>query len=181
MARAILPRVPAAGARRAARRRQRGAAMVEGAVAIPFLLLMFAAILFVNKLYETKMRAMKFAREGAWNYAMCNCGEKGDPISSGCRTAEGATAAKGASESGTAEGFDPGKVGKTASGPGSDIASKDFGSSEASLTLTVSSDKFLGGYTKKVSSKTRVMCNEAPHDGNLKGFMSSAMDSWTKW
>ncbi|MBL8715398.1 MAG: pilus assembly protein [Myxococcales bacterium] len=169
------------GLRSQRRRRQRGAAMVEGAVAIPFLLLMFAAILFVNKLYETKMRAMKFAREGAWNYAMCNCGEKGDPISSTCRAAEGATGGKGGSEKGAAEGFDPSKVSKAGSGPGGDIASKDFGSSEASLTLEVSSDKFLGGYTKKVSSKSRVMCNEAPHDGNLKGWMSSAMDSWTKW
>ena len=38
---------------------QRGAVMVEGVVAIPFFLLMFAGIVFVGKLYETKMRVMR--------------------------------------------------------------------------------------------------------------------------
>ncbi len=155
--------------------------MVEGAVAIPFLLLMFAAIIFVNRLYETKLRAMRFAREGAWNFAMCNCGDKGDPISGTCRAAEGASGGKGGSESGAPEGFDPGKVSKAGSGPGASLASKDFGSSEAQLTMSITADAFLGGYTKKVSSKTRVMCNETPHDGDLKGWGSAAMDSWSKW
>lgn len=163
------------------RARSRGAAMVEAVVSIPFLLLMFASIIYVNRLYETKMRVMRFAREAAWNYAMCNCNDQGDPISSTCRPAEGASTTKGSAGSGAASGYDAGKVTSVGSGPGGDLAGKDFGSSKSTLQAELKSDAFLGKFSKKVTSRTIVMCNEAPHNGNLKGWASTAMNMWKSW
>lgn len=160
---------------------QRGAAMVEGVVAIPFFLLMFAGIIFVGKLYETKMRVMRQTKEAAWDYAMCNCNDKGDPISSRCLTPEAATAGAGGSESGKPEGFDPGEVDKAGKGPGSETATRKFGSSLASMETTITADKFLGGFTKSVSSRTKVMCNETPHNGDVKGWGSAAFDAFSRW
>lgn len=164
------------------RTRERGAAMVEGVVAIPFFLLMLSGIIFVGRLYETKMRVMRLTKESAWDYAMCNCGDRGDPGTSGCKTPEGASAGSGGSESGKPDGFDPGEVSKSGgSGPGGDLASRDFGSSLAQMETKISSDKFLGGFNKKVSSKTKVMCNETPHNGDIKGWGSAAFDAFRKW
>jgi hypothetical protein len=155
--------------------------MVEAVVAIPFFLLMFAAILYVNRLYETKMRVMRFAREAAWNYAMCNCNEQGDPITSTCRPAEGASTSKGSAGASSPSGYDPSKVTSVGGGPGGSLAGKDFGSSKSLLESTLRADVFLGNFEKKISSKTIVMCNEAPHDGNLKGWASTAMNMWKSW
>jgi hypothetical protein len=155
--------------------------MVEGVVAIPFFLLMLSGILYVGRLYETKMRIMRFTREAAWDYAMCNCGERGDPGTSGCRSPEGATAGAGGAESGKAEGFDPSAVSKGGSGPGGDTASKQFGSSLASMETSITSDAFLRGFKKTVSSRTKVMCNEAPRNGDVKGWGSAAFDAFSKW
>lgn len=167
--------------RRRIRAGERGAAMVEGLVAIPFLLLMFASILYVNRLYETKMRVMRFAREAAWNYAMCSCGASGDPIATTCRPAEGASSGSGSPSGGAPVGYDSGKVTSVGGGPGGDLAAKDFGSSKSVLEATIKADAFLGKFAKKVTSKTIVMCNEAPHDGNLSGWASTAMSMWKSW
>jgi hypothetical protein len=163
------------------RSRERGAAMVEGVVAIPFFLIMFAGIVFVGKLYESKMRVMRVAKESAWNYAMCNCADKGDPISSQCKTGEGAAAGSGGSDSAKPEGFDPSEVGKGGSGPGSELATKQLGSSYAQMETKVTADKFLGSFTKSVSSRTKVMCNETPHNGDIKGWGSAAFDAFSRW
>jgi hypothetical protein len=174
---------PHVNVRRTTRRRsrQRGAAMVEAVVAIPFFLMMFAGILYIGKLYETKMRVMRLTKESAWNYAMCNCNDKGDAISSTCRAAEGASAGSGGDESGRPEGYDPGEIAKAGKGPGGQLASKKFGSSFAQMETTITSDGILGNYTKNVSSRTKVMCNETPHDGNVQGWGKAAFDVFTRW
>lgn len=163
------------------RSRERGAAMVEGVVAIPFFLLMLSAIIFVGRLYETKMRVMRLTKESAWDYAMCNCGDRGDSMSSSCKTPEGASAGSGGKESGKADGFDPSSLKSGGSGPGSDLASKQFGSSYAQMETKITSDKFLGSFNKQVSSRTKVMCNETPHNGDIKGWGSAAFDAFSKW
>jgi len=168
--------------RRNNRTRSRGAAMVEGVVAIPFFLLMLSGIIFVGRLYETKMRVMRLTKESAWDYAMCNCGDRGDSMSSACKKPEGYAAGSGGSESGKPDGYDPSEVGKAGgSGPGGDVASRQFGSSLAQMETKITSDKFLGSFNKKVSSKTKVMCNETPHNGDVKGWGSAAFDAFRKW
>jgi hypothetical protein len=174
-----IPRTKIERARR--RSGERGAAMVEAVVAIPFFLLMFAGILFVGNLYQTKMTVMRQAKESAWNYAMCNCGESGDGMSTKCQPADGPAAGSGGSDTASPTGYDPGSISKVGSGPSGELASKSFGSSKASMEQSVTADGFLGGFSKKMSSQTKVMCNEAPHDGDIKGWGSAAFDSLTKW
>ncbi len=166
---------------RRARASERGAAMVEGVVAIPFFLLMFAAIVFVGKLYETKLRVMRLTKESAWNYAMCNCGDGGDPATSTCRAPEGAAAGSGGADTGKPDGFDQSEISKAGSGPGGELASRKFGSSLASMQAEIQADQFLGNFKKTMSSRTKVMCNETPHDGNIKGWGSAAFDAFKKW
>lgn len=176
-----MKKLPTRARIRRRRSSERGAAMVEGVVAIPFFLIMFAGIVFVGKLYETKMRVMRFTKEAAWNYAMCNCNDKGDPISSTCRAAEGASAGSGGADTAKPEGYDPSEVAKGGSGPGSDLATKQLGSSYAQMEAKVTADRFLGAYTKSVSSRTKVMCNETPHNGDIKGWGSAAFDAFSRW
>ncbi len=167
--------------RRRGRAGSRGAAMVEAVVAIPFFLLMFSAILYVNRLYESKMRVMRFAREAAWNYAMCNCSDQGDPVSSSCQPPEGASASSGSAGSGTASGYDPSAITSVGGGPGGSLAGKGYGSSKSTLQADLKADGMLGGFDKNITSTTVVMCNETPHDGNLKGWASTAMNMWKSW
>lgn len=155
--------------------------MVEGVVAIPFFLLIFSCLLYIGHLYSAKMKMMRLAKESAWDYAMCNCGESGDKISSKCNTPEGAAAGSGGAESGKPDGYDPADVAKGGSGPGSDLASRKFGSSLASMEGSITADKLLGGFTQRISTRTKVMCNEAPHNGDLKGWGSAAFDAFKKW
>jgi len=172
----------ALAARRRRRAGERGAALTEAVVAIPFFLIIFAGILFVGNLYQTKMSVMRMAKESAWDYAMCNCGENGDSPSTRCQSPEGTAAGSGGSDSAAApSGYEPSTITGVGSGPSSDLASKSFGSSQASMSQSITADGFLGGYSKTMSSQTKVMCNEAPHDGDLKGWGSAAFDSLTKW
>jgi len=156
---------------------ERGAA----AVVIPFLLLMFAGIMYVGKMYETKMLVMKTTKQAAWAYAMCNCGEKGDPNDSACRASDTISAGAGPTSTASPSGFDSSGVSKGGSGPGASVSTKGFGSSSATWSQNVVSDVFMGSTTKTMKSQTVVMCNEAPHDGDLKGWLMAAYDSFRKW
>jgi hypothetical protein len=49
------------------------------------------------------------------------------------------------------------------------------------METKITADSFLGGFTHKISSRTKVMCNEAPHNGDLKGWGSAAFDAFSKW
>ena len=175
------PRARTKRVRARSRRGERGAAMTEAVVAIPFFLIIFAGIMFVGKMYETKMRVMRLSKESAWNYAMCNCGNAGDPGTSKCNKGDGPGAGSGGESGGSPDGFDPSSIDKAGKGPGADIATKKFGSSVASMSLPVTADGFLGGYTKNMTSHTQVMCNEAPHNASIKGWGSAAFDALTKW
>jgi hypothetical protein len=124
---------------------------------------------------------MRTTKQAAWAYAMCNCGESGDPTTSVCRSPDNITASKGGSSGGSPSGFDPGATSVGGSGPGAGIASKSYGSSQAQWSQPVVADAFLGGYTKQMKSQTVVMCNEAPQNGDLKGWVHAAYDALSKW
>jgi hypothetical protein len=57
------------------RRRSRGAAMTEAAVSIPVFLLLFAALIFLGKLYAMKGTARMEARSAMWSWALAGCQE----------------------------------------------------------------------------------------------------------
>lgn len=55
------------------RKSQRGAAMVEAIVVIPVLIMLFAAMVYINGLYTNKQISMREARQEAWTLAMKAC------------------------------------------------------------------------------------------------------------
>jgi hypothetical protein len=166
------------------RRNKRGAALVEAVVVIPFFIIIFASILFVGNLYKEKMRVMRLAKEGAWAFAMENCGNAGDPITTqGIPRSDGAPNG-GAGPSDTASPTnDTEDVGdeQKAGGDMAGLVSKDYGSSSATVESSVGADGYIGGFSKPVKSYTRVMCNEAPFNGDIKGFAQAGYQAITNW
>jgi hypothetical protein len=157
---------------------------VEAVVVIPFFIIIFASILFVGNLYKEKMRVMRLAKEGAWSHAMENCGKAGDPITT-----------QGIPRSDGAPGGTPGDpdVGVSPTNNTEELAEeekasdgtagleKEFGSSVATMESSVGADEYIGGFSKPVKSYTRVMCNEAPFNGDLKGFAQAGYQAITTW
>jgi hypothetical protein len=135
------PGRPALSARRArARRRsQRGAALVEALVAIPFFITVFACTMFVGKFYGDKMKTMRLSRETAWAGATKGCaGGEGAPIDDAVNA----------------------DLGEAAGAPGTDVLSKGFGNSSSTLTGQVTASNVIGGFGASITSKTVVACNE---------------------
>lgn len=164
------------------RRNKRGAALAEAVVIIPFFIMIFACILFVGNLYKEKLRVMRLTKESAWAFAMENCGKPGAPMTtegiprSGDAPGSGQAAAEPASE------LDDLSEGEKASGGKMDLTSKkDFGSSDTTMQSSVSADGYIGGFTKNVTSHTRVMCNETPQNGDILGFLKAGYQAITNW
>lgn len=147
------------------RRDERGAALIEAVVVIPFFILIFVCIIFVGKIYAEKERAMRTSKERAWTAAMSSCsgkdvktGSDGSPTLTGVNTND-ARHASGA--------------------PGTDRMSRSYGSVISDVSYDVRADLQLGGYTKSMKSRTKVMCNEVAEDGDLLGVLRTAYRSLT--
>jgi len=172
------------------RRCSRGAAMVEAVVVIPFFIIIFASIVFVGKLYTSKLRVMRLSKESAWNFAISNCGNRGDPLTSSmAKSSSAPTAEPGAHEESPSfddysEPDQPASDGQSEAqdlgGDKGQLASQDFESSVATMKANVSADAVIGGMSKTVTSRTRVICNEAPFDGNLAGFVKSGWQTLSR-
>lgn len=67
------PRVSAALARIRARRRGRGAILVESVIVIAMLTLMMASALFFHSLYAQKLKTQRESRAAAWGKALPGC------------------------------------------------------------------------------------------------------------
>lgn len=168
-----------------ARRRARGAALVEAAVVIPFFIVIFIALVFFSRLYIEKMRTMSDAKQIAWTYAMNNCEGQPPEIQ---KTEEDLPKDNQPSEGST--GVDSENA-KYANGfPGSDTVSK--GSNMATATIqgqvtTTDRSKIGTGssaITKQVSSKAWVTCNETPVDIGEDGIGKAIKNAWgllTSW
>jgi hypothetical protein len=74
--------------RLAGKQRERGAAMVEAVVAIPLFLVLFAAAIFVLRLYGHKANSRAEARYAVWAYALNSC-EEGQYTTSASTSASG--------------------------------------------------------------------------------------------
>src|SRR5262245_56561764 len=129
----------------ARRRRQRGAAMVEALVAIPFFIVIFATTMFVGQFYQEKLRTMRESKRCAWDHSINGC--KG-----------GCAAETGGAGSGS-EVSPPGGTGdgKSDSAPGSQIMSKDFYQSKFTVKSSATASNAVGGYVKAIESTTTVM------------------------
>jgi hypothetical protein len=147
------------------RARARGAAMTEAVVAIPFFIILFASLVFIGKLYGEKERTIRQARELAWAQAMnCGASQSGDPLS------EIAVDGKAKSETDKYKGV-----------TGELALSTEHGMASATVTGTASASGVLGGFTRKLSTTTRLTCNEQPLDGDLKGVLKFGWKLLTNW
>ncbi len=129
--------------------------MVEALVAIPFFIVVFAAAVYIGDFYGEKLTTMRGARQAAWTHASGACEGNG-------------------AETGFAGGSDLGQNGEGEGNPGEGSpgsAVLDKGYDEARITVTreAKASGILGGTTQEVKTKTSVLCNEKPEDGNLLG------------
>jgi hypothetical protein len=148
--------------------------MVEALVAIPFFIIIFASMVYIVRLYGEKQRTVRMAKEYAWTYAMKNC--EGDPG----KAEQGASSSPLDDAKSSDSNVDTKDLGTYNGASGADIFSRQSGSSKATVKGSVTASKAIGGYTNQLSTTTKVQCNEAPKDGDLKGVLGYAW-SLTKW
>lgn len=154
---------------RAKRRRQRGAAMVEALVAIPFFIVIFAVTMFVGQFYQEKLRTIRESKRCAWDHALNGC--KG-----GCQ-ADTSTAGSGS------EVQPPGGTGDSKANGAQDgtIASKDFYQSKFTVKSQATASNMIGGYVKNIESTTTVMCDEVPENGDPIGIAKYLWNNGGSW
>ncbi len=147
------------------RRRARGAAMVEALVAIPFIIVIFALIMFVGQFYSEKLRTLRESKKCAWDHSMNGC-------SGGCQ-------ADTQSEGSGQQVSPPGGTGDSKSD--SQLTSKDFYQSKFTVKSSATASPYLGGYVKPVESTTTVMCDEVPEDGSPAGIVKYLWNNGSAW
>ena len=154
---------------RRSRRRQRGAAMVEALVAIPFFIVIFATTMFVGSFYQEKLRTMRESKRCAWDHSVHGC-------TGGCAADTSATGNSGEVQppGGTGDG-------KTDGAPGSQIMSKDVNQSRFTVKSQAAASNVIGGYVKSIESTTTVLCDEVPEDGDPVGVAKYLWNNGGKW
>ncbi len=151
------------------RRRERGAAMVEALVAIPFFIVIFATTMFVGQFYSEKLRTIRESKRCAWDHSMNGC--KG-----GCQadTQSGGSGSEVSPPDGAGDS-------KANSAPGNQIMSKDFYQSKFTVKSSATASNAIGGYVKNIESTTTVMCDEVPEDGNPVGVAKYLWNNGSSW
>jgi hypothetical protein len=163
-------RVTTRASSRRGRGGERGAALVEAAVAIPFFVTIFVCLAFVGNLYVEKQRTVSLSRQAAWVHAMGNCeGQMPDVTTQEGGGLEG-------------NGFESSESKKFEQAPGGNTTSKGFKMAQATIKgkVKTTSDK-KAVFDQKVQTTTWVLCNEKPMDGDLKGMLGFAWGMLTGW
>jgi Flp pilus assembly protein TadG len=152
-----------------ARRRRRGAAMVEALVAIPFFIVIFAVTMFVGQFYNEKLRTMRESKRCAWDHAMNGCkgGCNADTASAGSGTETQPPQGTGDSKSDSA--------------PQSNITSKDYYQSKFTVKSKATASNTIGGWVRNIESTTTVMCDEQPEDGDPIGIAKYLWNNGSSW
>jgi len=160
---------------------QRGVALLEATIAIPFFIIIFAAIMSLAPLYVAKIRMMSIARERVWTFAMGGCGETGDArLPSSPMPPDITTNDEGPPANANGP-LDLGDTSHTSSDPQTALMSRSFGSTIATVQKSVGSDRLLGGATYKITGTMKLMCNEIPYNSNPLGLLHSAFHSMSSW
>jgi hypothetical protein len=152
------------------RLRQRGAAMVEALVAIPFFVVIFACTMFVGSFYQEKLRTIAESKRCAWDHSINGC-------SGGCNAG---TADVGSGSEIQQPGSGTGSA-KTTGSPGSQIMSKDFYQSSFTVQSQTQASNVIGGFVKPIQSTTTVMCDEVPENGDLSGVAKYLWNNGSSW
>lgn len=141
-----------------ARRRagQRGAAMVEGLVAIPVFMVIFASAVYIQNLYTTKLRTMSVSRSSAWTNSMGSCSSgKTAQINLFGTTLEIPIPEKSALVAGQ-------------EAPGGLLCEAEFSESTVDSKDSVKMSDYMGGSVSNVATQTKILCNERPVPGDFK-------------
>lgn len=153
------------------RRRERGAALVEAAVTIPFFVTIFLALAFVGSLYTEKFKTVKLSRQAAWTYAMKNCKGSQPDVSNEFDS----------SVPQNKNGMDTSPTGQFEGAPGGNTISKGFNMARSTMKGKVTAKTEKATWTQDVQTTTWVTCNEEPIDGDMKGMLSFAWTLFTGW
>lgn len=143
----------------ATRAGQEGTAMAESVVALPFFILIFAALIMMWGLYATKLDLAVRARRCAWNYTISNYCESTPAGCDGATFAEwdSSSAGTGAAES---------EMNSALSGVSSvvrNVVSAVFGEIQnVRFQRDMVAPTYLGGATNTVLADYSVVCNERP-------------------
>jgi hypothetical protein len=147
--------------------------MVEALVAIPLFITVFALLLYVGNLYAQKQRTMREARQRAWSYAMHDCqGSEPDVSQQGAGT--GSLGDIQGQIGGGGSPVDPNQY--NGDPLGGQTLSGTHGVAVATSKSQAQASQLAGGFSQKLSTTTRVTCNEAIHDGDPVGMISYAWD-----
>lgn len=144
------------------RRRERGAAMAEALVAIPFFIIVFAATMFVGQVYKEKLATLRQSRLAAWSQAMKGC------------QSSGPNELKPPADS---EIDDP----NVKDAPGTELIQNGSGQADFTATSQATASTIIGGTKQALKSRTVVMCNEKPQKGNLWGAAKYVWQNWKNW
>lgn len=123
---------------------RRGAAFIEAIVAIPFFILIFAATMFMGRLYNDKLKTLRQSREAAWATASAGC--------------EGQNGGEPLPEAAGAD------LGEAQGAPGTEMLAEGFGNASTTMTAKVNAGGVLGAWGVTVKSTTVVACNEKRRD-----------------
>lgn len=143
--------------------------MVEAVMSMPFFILVFTILIFLGKLYREKLRTIREAKQAAWVTAMANC--EGGPAS-----------VQGAGNDYLTFGAENNP---TMGAPGTEIFFRPF--KQASQEVKGSASYYdaandgKGSYSKDVTTKTVVMCNEPPVDGQFNADFLFTYGVETPW
>lgn len=142
--------------RRRARRRQRGAALVEAAVVLPVLAIFLGLIMYEYSAYKEKMRVQQTARENALLFASHGCQGQGGgygPAGYSVDT-DGNTSYEGPMSHGP-----PGASGMQGA------TDRSFNMAQTDLSVVAKG----GGRERTVRGSARAYCNERPENGDPIG------------
>lgn len=146
--------------------------MVEAAVAIPFFIIIFASLLYAAALYGEKQHTLGEARQKAWTYALANCS------GSGATRADESDPMQDLGNQGAGS---PSQVGQySGQANGADLM-RSWGTATATAKGTVVASGLIGGMTNKLSTTTRMQCNEKPEDGSVRGVLHLAWGLFKFW
>lgn len=141
--------------------------MVEALVAIPFFMIVFAAAIYVGDVYGSKLKTMRTARAQAWTHASGSC--EGNAADTGY-AGDADLGQNGESNGSPGEGA-----------PGSAVLDRGYDEARSTVVGEATASGVLGGTKQTVRTKTAVLCNEKPEDGNVIGVFKYIGGNLSPW
>jgi len=163
--------------------------MVETAIVMPVIITIWMTIIFAQRVASSKLDTLATARGKAWNYATGNCGDPGDKSPWSETTGDGQTGKGGGAPLEFVRQLmgnvpDPTRqIIEVAAEVVFAVVIGPFNASTASKDKSAQVASKGGGslnFSAKLSSKSTVICNEPPLNGNFENVFKSIWRLVTK-